>query len=83
MYGACRGWDRLRDTSWRRAIERGLAPVTVGLVFATALTITRAADHGPTAYLLTAVATLALLLTRVNPLLVMAVAAGFGLLGFI
>jgi chromate transporter len=83
MYGACRGWDRLRDTSWRRAIERGLAPVTVGLVFATALTITRAADHGPTAYLLTAAATLVLLLTRVSPLLVMAVAAGFGLLGLI
>ena len=83
MYAACRGWERLRTTSWRPAIERGLAPVTVGLVFATALTITRAADHGPGAYALTAVATLALLLTPVNPLLVMAAAATFGLLGLV
>jgi chromate transporter len=83
MYAACRGWERLRTTSWRPAIERGLAPVTVGLVFATALTITQAADHGPAAYALTAVATLALLLTSVNPLLVMAAAATFGLLGLV
>ena len=36
MYAACRGWEQLRATRWRPAIERGLAPVTVGLVFATA-----------------------------------------------
>jgi len=83
MYAACRGWEQLRATRWRPAIERGLAPVTVGLVFATALTITRAADHGPGAYLLTAVATVVLLWTRVNPLLVMAGAAACGLLGLV
>ena len=83
MYAASRGWERLRATRWRTAIERGLAPVTVGLVFATALTITRAADHGPAAYVLTAVATLALLRTRVNPLLVMGGAAALGLLGLV
>jgi chromate transporter len=83
MYAACRGWEQLRTTRWRPAIERGLAPVTVGLVFATALTITRAADHGPAAYLLTAVATVILLWTRVNPLLVMAAAAALGLAGLV
>jgi chromate transporter len=83
MYAACRGWDRLRGTKWQVAIQRGLAPVTVGLVFASALTITRAADHGPAGYLLTAVATLVLVRTAVNPLIVMAAAAGLGLLGLV
>jgi len=83
MYGACRGWERLRATRWRTAIERGLAPVTLGLVFASALTITRAADHGVAGYLLTAMVVLVLLRTSVSPLLVMAAAAACGLLGIV
>ena len=47
MYGGVpRRGSACATASWRPAIERGLAPVTVGLVFASALTITRAADHG-------------------------------------
>jgi len=83
VYGACQGWERLRTSRWRPAIERGLAPVTVGLVVASALTVTRAADHGPFAYGLTAVATVVLAGTKVNPLVVMAVAATLGLLGLV
>jgi chromate transporter len=81
MYAACRGWERLRESKWRTAIEHGLAPVTVGLVFATALTIMRAADHGPVGYALTAIATLVLVRTSVSPLVVMGAAAVLGLLG--
>jgi chromate transporter len=83
VYGACRGWGRLRASRWRPAIERGLAPVTVGLVFASALTITRAADHGPAGYTLTALATLVLARTDLSPLVVMAAAAALGLLGLV
>ncbi|TMA52606.1 MAG: chromate transporter [Deltaproteobacteria bacterium] len=83
MFGTCRAWDRLRASPWHTAIERGLAPVTVGLVFATALTITRAADHGPAGYALTALATLLLVRTSVSPLIVMAAAAALGLLGLV
>jgi chromate transporter len=83
MYAACRAWDRLRGTKWQIAIQRGLVPVTVGLVFASALTITRAADHGLGGYLLTAVATVLLVRTSVNPLVVMATAAGLGMLGVV
>lgn len=83
VYAACRGWERLRDNPWRTAIERGLVPVTVGLVFASALTVTRAADHGAAAYVLTAVATVVLARTRVSPLVVMAGAALLGLLGVV
>ena len=83
MYAAYRGWARLRGTKWQVAIQHGLAPVTVGLVFASALTITRAADHGVGGYLLTAAATVLLVQTSVNPLVVMAAAAGLGLLGVV
>jgi len=83
MYAAYRGWARLRGTKWQVAIQHGLAPVTVGLVFASALTITRAADHGVGGYLLTAAATVLLVQTSVNPLVVMAAAAGLGLLGIV
>ena len=83
MYAAYRAWARLRGTKWQVAIQRGLAPVTVGLVFASALTITRAADHGAAGYLLTAFATILLVRTSVNPLVVMAAAAGLGLLGVV
>src|SRR5207302_1239887 len=30
VYAACRGWEHLRESRWRPAIEHGLAPVTVG-----------------------------------------------------
>jgi chromate transporter len=83
VYAASRGWTRLRESRWRPAIEHGLAPVTVGLVFAGALTVTRAADHGPAAYVLTGAATAALAWTRISPLLVMAGAAFLGLLGVV
>lgn len=80
VYAACRGWERLRESRWRPAIQHGLAPVTVGLVFASALTVTRAADHHAAAYALTAMATVVLARTRISPLVVMASAAALGLL---
>jgi len=55
----------------------------VGLVFASALTVTQAADHHVGAYLVTAIATVVLFMTRINPLVVMAIAAALGLLGVI
>src|SRR5262249_517326 len=83
MYAACRGWERLRETKWRTAIEHGLAPVTVGLLFPPALTIMRAAAPGPAGYALTAIATFVLVRPTVSPLWVMAGAAALGLLGVV
>ncbi len=83
MFAGCRTWERFRDTKWRVAFERGLAPVAVGLVFASALTVVRAADHGPAGWAVTAIATLVLVRTGVNPLLVVAAAAALGLAGFV
>src|SRR5262249_28357082 len=83
MFGVCRAWDRFRETKWRIAFEKGVAPVAVGLVFASALTVTRAADHGAAGYLLTATTTALFAYTGVNPLLVMAAAGVLGAMGLV
>ena len=52
----------------------------MGLLFAAGVIIVRAADHGWTGFVVTAVTTAVLVVTKVNPLLVM---AGAGLLGWL
>ena len=74
-FAASLAWERFRDAKWRIAAEKGLAPITVGLLLASGLVITRAADHGWSAFMLTGATTILLVTTRVNPLSVM-VAAG-------
>ncbi len=80
---ASRAWNRSRDAKWRVAVEHGVAPVTVGLIFASGLTIARASDHSAMAWVLTAVATALLVWTKVNPLLIMAAAGLLGWLGLV
>ncbi|MGH8170286.1 MAG: chromate transporter [Steroidobacteraceae bacterium] len=46
MYTVGTWWHRRQDSPVRRAIERGLVPIAVGLVFAGAITILRAAHAG-------------------------------------
>jgi chromate transporter len=46
MYAVSAWWHRRQHSPARRVIERGLAPIAVGLVFAGAITILRAADAG-------------------------------------
>jgi chromate transporter len=80
MYLATLAWERFRAAGWRTAVEQGLAPVSLGLLFAAGVVIVRAADHGWSGILLTVATTILLVVTRVNPLLVM---AGAGLLGWL
>jgi len=83
MFGATLAWERFRAAPWRTAVEQGLAPISMGLLFAAGVIIVRAADHGWSAVLLTAVTTVVLAATRVNPLLVMAAAGLLGWLGLV
>ena len=80
MYLATLAWERFRASKWRSAVQQGLAPVSMGLLFAAGLIIVRASDHGWSALLVTAATTILLVVTRVNPLVVM---AGAGLLGWL
>lgn len=82
-FAASLAWERFRDAKWRIAAEKGLAPITVGLLLASGLVITRAADHGWSAFMLTGATTILLVITRVNPLFVMAAAGLLGGLGLV
>jgi chromate transporter len=68
---------------WVLALERGIAPVTLGLVAASAFVVTRAADHGVVAYAVTAATAAIAAFTRFHPLLVILAAGAMGALGLI
>ena len=83
MYLVTLSWKRAQKSKWRIAVEKGFAPLTVGLILPTSLVMSRAADHDWRAYLITAVATVIFVRTETNPLIVVGAAAVLGYLGFI
>lgn len=83
MYVVTMSWRRALKSKLRRAVEKGFAPLTVGLILATSLVMSRAADHDWRAYLVTAIAAGIFVRTKTNPLIVVAAAAALGYLGFI
>ena len=72
-------WQKAEQSRWRISVEKGLPPLTVGLIMATALVMSRAADHDWRAYLVTAICTVIFVRTSLNPLYLVAAA---GLLGY-
>ena len=63
-------WHRNEGSRWRVAIESGLAPIAVGLIFAGALTILEALHLSLLGWTTTVVAMAVLYYTRTNPYLV-------------
>jgi len=82
-YYVVHAWDRFRDAPLRSAIQRALAPITVGLILASGYVLTRAADHGWVAYAVTGTTLLLAVATRLHPLWMLAAAAGLGALGLV
>lgn len=82
-YFVARVWQRFRGAPWRRVVEAGLAPITVGLVLATGWLVMRGAPGGWVALTITAVTTVLVLLTRINPVWLFAAAGLLGLLGLV
>jgi chromate transporter len=76
-------WQKAQKSRLRYAVEKGFAPLTVGLILGTSLVMSRAADHDWRAYSLTAVCTAFFLFTKTNPLIVVAAAGLAGYLGFV
>jgi chromate transporter len=83
VYFVVQFWERAKDSNVRRAIEGGFAPLTVGLVLASGYVMSKAADHDWRAYLLTGICTLVFIFTKVNPLVVVAIAGALGWLGLV
>nr|WP_188471319.1 chromate transporter [Hafnia psychrotolerans] len=74
------GWRRYKDRPWRQVIQRGLVPVTVGLVVSSGLLI---ANASATSLMFGGVIVLCTLLAmnkRIHPLWVLAVGALLGLM---
>jgi chromate transporter len=82
-YAVAHAWERFRDAPLRIAIQRGLAPVTVGLILASGYVVTRAADHTWMAYAVTGVTIALALTTSWHPLWFLGVAAILGAAGFV
>lgn len=75
--------DRAPDARWVTLIRRGLAPLTIGLMFATGWVLTRGADHSIGTIVLTVATVLACTFTRVHPLLLVGLGALVGGLGWV
>ena len=78
---ALHGWERFKDRPWRPIVQRGILPITVGLVIASAFVIGRASAGNWTSAAIIAASTLLMTRTRLHPLFVLAAGAVIGLAG--
>jgi chromate transporter len=80
---ATRWGFKRREQRGVRAFVAGLAPVTIGLLAATSLVLTRPSAQQPTAWALMAATVLLSLRTKLNPLWLIAAGAAAGAFGFV
>ncbi len=73
-------WNRLEKWPWRTSIQRGLAPVSVGLLLAGSLTMAKGAVTGWVTAAVAVTVFAILLRSRINPALLVLVGAVVGLL---
>ena len=76
-----RAWDRFRDRRWRRRVQAGLLPLTAGLVMAAAMRLGLASAHGIGTGVIVLATAIALISSRINPLMLLALAALLGAMG--
>lgn len=76
-------WDRFRDRPWRAIVQRGLAPVTVGIVAAGAWVVAETVDRSVVALVLTLATAGVALWTRINPLWVLLLGGALGAAGWV
>ncbi len=81
-FGVGRLWVRLEGWPWRDAIQRGLAPVSIGLVIAGTITIAKGALTGWKAAVIATVVFIFFLRSRINPALLILGGAIAGLAAF-
>ena len=72
VYGVARVWNRYQGTPWRTALERGLAPIAVGLLFAGGVAVLQAGETGALQIATAVVATGLILWTEVSPYVLIA-----------
>ena len=75
--------ERYPNAPIGRAIRRGLTPITIGLMFASATILMRAVNHDWRDYLLTLLTVTLILRKPLNPLWLLAAGAAAGMLGLV
>jgi chromate transporter len=80
--GTGRLWRRLEGWRWRESIQRGLAPVAVGLLLAGSISLAKGALTTWTGVGVAAAAFALLMSTRINPAFVVLSGAAVGLVVF-
>lgn len=81
-FGVGRLWVRLEGWPWRDTIQRGLAPVSVGLILAGTISLAKGALTGWLAIAIAVGCFAMLLRTRINPALLILCGALIGLFAF-
>lgn len=69
IYAVAHMWSRDGGARWKRALETGLRPVAAGMILAATYVLLQAIDGGWIARAVAFASTATLLLTKVNPLL--------------
>jgi chromate transporter len=68
-----RFWRQAAQSRWRALVERALAPVAVGLTFASGLALMRGTEHGWAPWGVTLASTAAFSFSEINPLVLLAI----------
>jgi chromate transporter len=76
-------WDRLEEWPWRESFQRGLAPISIGLMLAGTITIAKIAVTDPRTIALAIAVTAILLWRKINPayLILASAVLGWAMLG--
>lgn len=82
-FAAGRLWDRYKHSPWRLAVERGLAPITIGLVLGSGCLLVRASGSRWQIGAVAAASAVAACISAKNPLLWLAGAALLGAAGLL
>lgn len=73
-----RVWNRIGETPWRRAVQNGFEPISIGLMCSGVYAVGKSALLGPVTIGLAVMSCLLIIRTRINP---MAVILGLGTAG--
>jgi chromate transporter len=73
-------WDRFKDSPWRAAVQRAIAPIVVGLIGAGGFILATPGAPDWRLWLIAAASAAAMLLTRLNPLWFLGVGGVLGAL---
>ncbi|MFI5016180.1 MAG: chromate transporter [Hyphomicrobiales bacterium] len=83
MYVATRTWQKTDGAVLHDAVQTALAPLSIGLIAATAVLMAKAIDISWRSFALLTAATVVMALTKINPLILVALGASLGYLGFV